>query len=48
VPFVEPGILGMPPEMTKGGPISVSSDGKSFSVKGAENWVWTFTPTVVQ
>jgi len=48
VAMVDPGILGMPPEMTKGGPISVSSDGKSFSVKGAENWVWTYKPTIVQ
>lgn len=48
VAFVEPGILGMPPEMTKGGPIAVASDGKSFSVKGAENWVWTYIPTIVQ
>ena len=48
VPFVDPGILGLPPEMTKGGPVSVASDGKSFSVKGAENWVWTFIPTIVQ
>ncbi len=48
VPVVEPGILGMPPEMTKGGPIAVSSDGKSFSVKGAENWIWTYAPTIVQ
>ncbi len=48
VPVVDPGILGLPPEMTKGGPVSVASDGKSFSVKGAENWVWTFVPTIVQ
>jgi hypothetical protein len=43
----DPGILGMP-EMAKGGPISVSSDGKSFSIEGAENWIWTYTPTIVQ
>lgn len=48
VPVTDAAILGMPPEMTKGGPISVSSDGKSFSVKGAENWIWTFKPTVVR
>ena len=29
-------------------PISPSADRKSFTVKGAENWVWTFTPTLVQ
>jgi hypothetical protein len=44
---VDPQILAMP-EMAKDGPISVSSDGKSFSVKGAENWIWTFTPNIVR
>jgi len=34
--------------MAQGGPVSVSSDAKSFSMKGAENWTWTFTPTIVQ
>ncbi|MFL6577286.1 MAG: hypothetical protein ACJ8MR_11765 [Povalibacter sp.] len=43
----DPRILGMP-ELAQGGPVSVSSDGKSFSMKGAENWTWTFTPTIVQ
>jgi hypothetical protein len=43
----DPRILGMP-EMAQGGPVSVSSDAKSFSMKGAENWTWTFTPTIVQ
>jgi hypothetical protein len=43
----EPAILGMP-AMAKGGPISVSADGKSFSIKGAENWTWTYTPTILQ
>jgi len=47
VAVVDPGILAMP-EMAKDGPISVSSDGKSFSVKGAENWIWTYTPKIVQ
>lgn len=46
-PMVDPQILAMP-EMAKDGPISVSRDGKSFSVQGAENWIWTFTPTIVQ
>jgi hypothetical protein len=45
--LVDPQILAMP-EMAKDGPVSVSSDGKSFSVKGAENWIWTFTPSIVQ
>jgi hypothetical protein len=44
---VEPAILGMP-GMAKGGPISVSADAKSFSLKGAENWTWTYTPTILQ
>lgn len=29
-------------------PIAVSADERSFSIKGAENWVWTCTPTFVQ
>jgi hypothetical protein len=44
----EPAILGMPSMVPKGGPISVSADGKSFSVTGAENWTWTYTPTILQ
>lgn len=44
----EPGILGMVGMVPKGGPISVSADGKSFSMKGAENWTWTYTPTILQ
>jgi hypothetical protein len=31
-----------------GSPIKFSADGKSFSMKGAGNWVWTYTPTIVQ
>ncbi len=38
-----PGMANMP-----NSPIAVSADGKSFSIKGAENWVWTYTPTFVQ
>lgn len=45
---VEPGILGMVGMVPKDGPISVSADGKSFSTKGAENWTWTYTPTILQ
>ena len=44
---VEPAVLGMP-GMAKGSPISVSADAKSFSLKGAENWTWTYTPTLLQ
>jgi hypothetical protein len=47
VALVEPAVLGIP-DMAKGGPISVSADAKSFSVKGAENWIWTYTPTILQ
>lgn len=47
VALIEPAFLGMP-SMAQGGPVSISADGKSFSVKGAENWVWTYTPTIVQ
>jgi hypothetical protein len=31
-----------------GGPIVIAADRKSFSIKGAGNWVWTYTPTLVQ
>jgi hypothetical protein len=43
---ISPEALGMP--IMKGGPIDVSADRKSFSVRAAGNWVWTFTPTLVQ
>jgi hypothetical protein len=42
----DPGALALP--ITANGPIVVSADRKSFSIKGAENWVWTFTPTLVK
>ena len=38
--------LGLP--IMKGGPIEVSADRKTFSVKAAGNWLWTYTPTLVQ
>jgi hypothetical protein len=44
----EPAILGMASMAPKGGPISVSADGKSFSMKSAGNWTWTYTPTILQ
>lgn len=43
---VGPEVLAMP--IPKGGPIEVSADRRSYSVKGAEQWVWTYTPTLVQ
>ena len=46
VPAVAPEVLGMP--ITPGGPVAIAADRKSFSVKAAENWVWTYTPTLVQ
>jgi hypothetical protein len=30
------------------GPVTVAKDGKSFSMKAQDNWVFTFTPTLVQ
>ena len=43
----DPQILAMP--MGAGGPaVSVAADRKSFTMKGAENWAWTFTPTILQ
>ncbi|MDL2717629.1 MAG: hypothetical protein PT977_07735 [Acidobacteriota bacterium] len=41
-----PEALGGP--IVPGGPLVIAADRKSFSMKGAENWVWTFTPTLVQ
>lgn len=41
-----PEALGMP--NMPGGPVSVAADRKSFSMKAAGNWVWTYTPTLVQ
>ena len=41
----EPAVLGMP--IMKGEPITVSADRKSFSLTGAENWVWTYTLTIL-
>ena len=43
---MSPQALGMP--IVADGPIAVSADRKSFSVKAAGNWVWTYTPTVAQ
>ncbi|QJR14856.1 hypothetical protein [Usitatibacter palustris] len=40
-------ILGMG-DMLKGSPFKVSADKKSFTIPGAENWSWTFTPTLVE
>ena len=42
----DPQGLAMP--ITAGGPVAIAPDRKSFSIKGAENWVWTYTPTLVQ
>jgi hypothetical protein len=44
---------GMAPETLalpnmKGSPISIAVDRKSFTIKGAENWMWTYTPTLVE
>jgi hypothetical protein len=42
----DPAGLAMP--IMAGSPIAVAADRKSFSIKGAENWVWTYTPTLLQ
>jgi hypothetical protein len=42
----EPAVLGMP--IMAAGPLRVAADRKSFTMMGAENWMWTFTPTLVQ
>ena len=43
---LDPQGLAMP--IVAGGPFSVSADRKSFTVPGAGNWRWTYTPTLVQ
>jgi hypothetical protein len=42
----DPGSLALP--IMKDGPIVVAADRKSFAVKGAENWVWTYFPTLLK
>lgn len=42
-----PEVLALP-ALPTGGFISVAADRKSFTLKGAENWSWTFTPTLLQ
>ncbi|HEY8888460.1 MAG TPA: hypothetical protein VIM35_08220 [Gallionella sp.] len=39
-----PEALGMP--IMPGSPITIAADRKSFSIKGAGNWVWTYTPSL--
>lgn len=41
-----PEALGMP--INPAAPFSASADRKSFSARGAENWVWSYTPTLLQ
>ena len=43
---IEPQALGMP--NMPGSPVTIAADRKSFSMKGAGNWTWTYTPTLVQ
>jgi hypothetical protein len=43
---VAPEALGMP--NMPNGPIAIAADRKSFSIKAAGNWVWTYTPTLVE
>ena len=43
---VGPEVLGMP--NMPGSPVAIAADRKSFSIKSADNWVWTYTPTLLQ
>ena len=43
---IEPQTLGMP--NMPGSPVTIAADRKSFTMKGAGNWTWTYTPTLVQ
>ncbi len=40
-------MLGMPNQPGNQN-MSIAADRKSFTLRGAENWVWTYTPTLVQ
>lgn len=42
---MEPQVLAMP--NMPGSPVTIAADRKSFTMKGAENWMWTYTPTRV-
>lgn len=42
---MEPQVLAMP--NMQGSPVTIAADRKSFTMKGAENWMWTYTPTLV-
>lgn len=43
---VAPEVLAMP--NMSGSPVTIAADRKSFTMKGAENWMWTYTPTLVE
>lgn len=43
---VGPEVLAMP--NLPGSPVTVAANRASFTVKGAENWLWTYTPTLVE
>ena len=43
---VAPEVLAMP--NMPGSPVTIAADRKSFTLKGAENWMWTYTPTLVE
>ena len=43
---MSPEVLAMP--NMPGSPVTISPDRKTFTMKGADNWVWTYTPTLVE
>jgi hypothetical protein len=43
---IDPQILGI--ANSPGSPVSIAADSKSFSMMAADNWVWTYTPTLSQ
>jgi hypothetical protein len=46
VPVTGAEVLGAPNR--PGSPVTIAADRKSFTMKGAEGWSWTYTPTLVQ
>jgi hypothetical protein len=47
VTIMDARLLGMPIQ-TGNKNMAVAADRKSFTVAGAENWSWTYTPSVVE
>lgn len=45
--LMDAAMLGMPMQAGNKN-MTIAADRKSFTMKGADNWVWTYTPTIAQ